>query len=98
EQILVRPAPAGGRLRPGRQPAVETASPLTRLDLDCTRLALPIARAARRPLLPRPTGIQVTGAPKLRSQTTSAVRLEHHCLLTNSFFHSSAVMGSSEIA
>jgi len=44
---------AGGGLRPGQQPTVETASPLAGLDLDCTRLALPIARAARRPLLPR---------------------------------------------
>src|SRR5438445_729858 len=31
---------AGGGLRPGQQPTVETASPLAGLDLDCTRLAL----------------------------------------------------------
>jgi hypothetical protein len=42
---------AGGGLRSGRQPTVETASPLARLDFDCTRLALSVARAANGPLL-----------------------------------------------
>src|SRR5262245_11862290 len=42
---------AGGSLRSGRQPTVETASPLARLDLDCTRLALSVASAANGPLL-----------------------------------------------
>src|SRR5262249_19559173 len=40
-----------GGLRSGRQPTVATASPLARLDLDCTRLALSVARAANGPLL-----------------------------------------------
>src|SRR5205085_411966 len=37
---------AGGGLRASRQPAVETASPLARLDVDCTWLALSVTRAA----------------------------------------------------
>jgi hypothetical protein len=41
----------GGSLWSGRQTAVETASPLAGLDLDCTRLALSVARAANGPLL-----------------------------------------------
>src|SRR5262249_26452192 len=53
---FARPSPplrlgdAGGSLRSGRQPTVETASPLTRFDLDCTRLALSVARPANGPL------------------------------------------------